>query len=114
MTERLMDCIVVGGCANGLLLREIKQDAIWIELQRPDYIKPISSAAQKEPEVVSEKDVYEVHPIGLRNTDETGTRIFGIAVVEGESLTWAFSQLTLSHIENTVNKLMAKGLIDKH
>lgn len=114
MTERLMDCIVIGGCANGLLLREIQQDALWIELQRPDYIKPIANAAQKEPEVVSEKDIYEVHPIGLRNTDETGTHIFGIAVIEGESLTWAFSQLALSHVENTVNKLMAKGLIDKH
>ena len=111
---RIMDCIVVGGCADGTLLRQIDQDAQWIELKRPDYVKPLAHAAQAEPEVVNEKDVYEVHVIGLRNTDAPGSTIFGIAVVEGESLTWAFSQLVISHVELTTHKLAEKGLIAKH
>ena len=114
MKQDKMDCVVVGGCADGLLLRDMRIDAEFIELQRPDYIKPLANALQSNPEVIKEKDVYEVHPIGLRNTDESGSIIFGLAVIEGQTLTWAFSQLVISHVENTTNKLIQEGLIDQH
>lgn len=109
-----MDCIVVGGPANGVLLKQIRQEATWIELARPDFIKPLESAFQKHPEVVKEKEKYEVHPIGLRNTTDPETHIFGIAVVEGETLTWAFSQLVIGFVENVTQKLLADGLIQKN
>jgi len=108
-----MDVIVVGGCANGVLLRAIKTEARYIELARPDYIKPLASASQKNPEVVKETGVYEVHPIGLTNSENGQTRVFGVAVIEGCSLTWAFSQLVIGFVQNVTNQLMADGLIDK-
>jgi hypothetical protein len=114
MKQTEMDCVVIGGCADGLLLRDLRVDAQMIELQRPDYIKPLASALQSNPEVIKQKDVYEVHPIGLRNTEESGPIIFGIAVVADKSLTWAFSQLVISHVENTTNKLVNEGLVEKH
>lgn len=112
-TPLLMDCIVIGGPADGMLLKQIKQEATWIELSRPDYIKPLASAAQTMPEIVKEKEKYEVHPIGLQNSNEKENHIFGIAVVEGQTLTWAFSQLVIGYIENVTHKLLAAGLIQK-
>jgi hypothetical protein len=112
-TPALMDCIVCGGPANGVLLKQIKQEAQWIELARPDYIRPLASAFQKHPEIVRTEAKYEIHPVGLRNSGEVETHIFGIAVVEGESLTWAFSQLVIGYVENVTQKLLADGIIQK-
>lgn len=112
-SERLKcDCIVVGGCANGLLLREVWADAEGFELSRPDYIKPIADTLQKMPEVAKVRDTYVLHPLGLTN-DDGAKHLFAIAVVEGKSLTWAFSQLVISHVENVTNKLFEAGVIGK-
>ena len=113
-STQVMDCIVVGGCANGVLLRQMRADATFIELARPDYIKPLESSFQDHPEVVKEKDRYEVHPLSLTNTDSGTRHLFGIAVIEGESLTWAFSQLVIGYVENVTNKLVGAGIIEKH
>lgn len=110
-SERLKcDCIIVGGCANGLLLREVWADAEGFELSRPEYIKPIASTLQKVPEVAKLKDTYVLHPLGLVN-DDGKKHLFAIAVVEGQSLTWAFSQLVISHVENVTRKLLDAGII---
>ena len=106
-----MDCIVVGGCAAGTLLRNIKPDATFIELSRPEYIKPLETPNQTMPDVHKEKDVYEVHPISLQNSDAQKPVIFGIAVVEGQTLTWAFSQLVIAFVEYTTAQLISEGLI---
>lgn len=109
-----MDCVVVGGAANGLILKEIRPDAQWIELARPDYIKPLASSFQNTPEVMHEKDVYEIHPLELHNSDNPAVpNIFGIAVVEGQSLTWAFSQIVTGFVNDYTAKLLAEGIIDK-
>lgn len=105
-----MDCIVVGGVANGVLLKRIRMDAQWIELKRPEYIKPLESK-DSDAEVVHEKDVYEIHALTLTNTNEPGQHVFGIAVVEGQSLTWAYSQLVIGFVKNTTAELIADGLI---
>lgn len=107
-----MDCIVVGGPANGVLMRGVRQDASFIELSRPDYIKPLASAFQKHPEIMKTKAVYEVHPVGLTDSDGSA-HLFGVAVVEGETLSWAFSQLVIGFVENVTQQLIADGLIDK-
>ena len=106
-----MATIVVGGCANGVLLQEVRTDAQWIELGRPDYIKPLESATQEMPEVVRETDRYEVHPLMLTDSGDDRAHIYGIAVVEGQSLSWAFRTLVVGYVENVTNKLLAANLI---
>lgn len=108
-----MDCIVVGGPANGLLLKKIRMDATWIELQRPDYIKPLASSFQTRPEIMHEKAKYEIHPISLKNSDDKRPAIFGIAVVEGQSLTWAFTQLVVGFVDDYTRKLLDEGILTK-
>lgn len=107
------DVIVVGGCADGLLLRGIVVGAEKIQLKRPDYIKPLASSKQAVPEIVNESDIYIIHPIGLTN-DTGDAHLFGIAVVEGQKLTWGFSQLVISHVQNTTTKLIQQGLMKTH
>lgn len=106
-----MATIVVGGCANGVLLQEVRTDAQWIELGRPDYIKPLESATQEMPEVVRETDRYEVHPLMLTDSGDDRAHIYGIAVVEGQLLSWAFRTLVVGYVENVTNKLLAANLI---
>lgn len=105
------DCVVVGGCANGVLLQNVKTDADVIELSRPTHIKPVASALQKRPEVIREKDKYRVHQIQLLNDGETEGHLLGIAVEIDHSLSWAFSQLVKGFIVNTTRELMAEGHI---
>lgn len=111
--ETGIDVIVVGGCANGTLLHNVRPDAQLFELRRPEHIKPLATSLQTNPEVAHEKDEYEMHPISLRNTKETGSHIFGIAVIKGQSLTWAFSQLVIGFVANVTNEMLAAGLIQK-
>ncbi len=109
-----VDCIVVGGCANGMLLKNVKSDAQFIELERPKYIKPLAHSLQAMPEVEVEKDTYEVHIIGLRNSQEKTTRLFALAVPPKETLSWGFSQLVIGFVENFTNQMLAEGRIAKH
>ncbi len=107
-----MDCIIVGGCANGTVLVKIRADANWIELARPDYIKPLEHSYQDTPEVINESDTYEIHPISLTNTTRDRA-VFGIGVIEGKSLTLAFSEIVKGYCENVTTKLLATGVIEK-
>jgi len=108
-----MDTVIVGGCASGLVLPKVRMDAQWIELSRPDYLKPLEDAMQPFPEIVNESDHYEIHPVALHNGP--GKRaVFGIAVVEGQSLTWAFSQLVKGYGESLIQKYAAAGVVVKN
>ncbi len=109
-----IDVIVVGGAADGQLLRGVNPDAQFFELSRPDYIKPLESKSQDQPEVVREKDIYELHPLSLRDSGNPVPHLFGVAVIDGQSLSWAFSQLVIGYVENVTQKLVAEGLIEKH
>lgn len=111
--EGLMDCIVIGGCANGVLLKKIRQDASFIELKRPDYVKPLESSTQIAPDICHETDVYEVHPLGLYDAARR-CNVFGLAVLKGKTLAWGFSQLVIGYTENTTAKLISQGFIDTH
>ncbi len=108
-----MDCIIVGGCANGSVLMKVRMDAQWIELKRPEYIKPLTDSMQTVPEIVNESDRYEIHPLTLINSNKHQA-IFGIGVVEGMELTEAFSQIVTGYTENVTQKLVAAGLVDQH
>lgn len=107
-----MDCIVIGGCANSLILRNVRLDAEFIELDRPVGIKPLASSIQKIPEIVREKDTYEVHPISLVNDEKSGS-ILGIAIIRGRSLTWGFTELIKGYVLNATTEMIAAGVITK-
>jgi hypothetical protein len=108
-----MDCVIIGGCADGSVLQKIRMDAQWIELSRPDYIKPLENSLQTIPEIVNEVDTYEIHPITLINSDKHHA-IFGVGVVEGMGLIDAFSKLVAGYTENVTQKYVAAGLVDQH
>ena len=112
----LMDCIIIGGCANGTLLRAIDASAELIELRRPEGIKPLVSQTQAMPEIMHEKDRYEVHPIGLTDDydDLMNMKVFGIGIIEGKSIAWGFSQLVKSHVQFTALKLSEAGVVTKN
>jgi len=104
-----MDCVVVGGCADSTILHGVLTTAERIELARPEYVKPLASSDQLQPDVAKETDTYTVHPVLLEDADSAA--IVGIAVVAGKNLTWALTQLISGYVENTTNKLIADGLI---
>ena len=107
-----MDCIVIGGCANGGYLKDVQMGAERIELSRPIGVKPLASAIQKIPEIAREKDEYTVHPIGLY--DQKGAiSVVGIAVVAGRSLNWGVEQLMTGYVKNVTNEMLAAGVITK-
>jgi len=109
-----MECVVVGGCADGTYLREIRSDAGTVRLARPKHIKPLANSRQSMPEVEEESDVYEVHVFDMAATADLDTaicarRIMGIAVVEGRSAAWAFKQLVIAYLQQNLRQLKEKG-----
>ena len=101
----LMDCMAIGGCADGVLLKGIRADAKFISLRRPVSVKPLTSVLQKQPDVVFEEDQYEIHPIQLVDS-APGSKpaIYGLAVVVPEQLTWAFNELLKRYIMASADK----------
>ena len=107
-----IDAVTVGGVAGGQVLRGVQADAQFFELRRPEYIKPLASSGEMSPELSYESQVYELHVLELTNTDQPNKpHIFGIAVVEGESLTWAFTQLVVGYVEKITTELVEAGHI---
>lgn len=112
--EQGIDVVIVGGCANGLVLKHVRPDAQWFELRRPDYIKPLAASFQDRPEIAHTSDKYELHPIELHNSDDPAVPVlFGIAVVEGQSLTWALTQLVTGFVNDYTRQLLDEGIIEK-
>lgn len=109
-----IDCIVVGGAADGMLLKNILPNARFIELARPQSIKPLKTSDQQHVEVNKETEIYEVHIISLQNTEERCPTLFSIAVVKGQSLTWAFSRLVIGYVENATQKMLDETPQIKH
>lgn len=105
-----MECVVIGGCADGSYLRNVRSDAGSIRLARPKRIKPLTSSTQKALEVETEHDVYDVHLFDIPgavvgNPEQRARRIIGVAVVEGKTMEWAFKQLVLSYLEKSVREM---------
>lgn len=91
-----VDCLVVGGVADGVLMR-VKYGAEIIELGRPTHVKPLTSPYQTEFETEKESDVYTISIIHLPT--ETGQIYpFSIAVVQGHSPAWAAKQLSIAYV----------------
>ncbi len=110
---KTMNCVVVGGVADGLFIKNVVVGKGFIEMSRPTHVKPLESSSQQDIQVDKESDVYEIHPIKLTNSDNSEF-IYGICVVQGQSLTWAFDQLFLSHMQKAAAMLREQALQDTH
>jgi hypothetical protein len=108
--DRLLDCVIVGGVAGGQVIK-VKRDAGFFELRRPDYIKPLRDSGQLDPEVMHEKQIYEMHVIGLTDTGDPRTRLLGIGVVKGEALSAGFKQLIVAYVEKITAEHIQAGRI---
>ena len=107
-----IDVVTVGGVAGGQVLRGVKADADFFVLRRPEYIKPLSSAGEVNPDLAYEEQVYELHVLELVNSDQPNKpHIFGIAVVEGETLTGAFTDLVVAYVEKITAEHVQAGHI---
>lgn len=100
-----IDVVVVGGVASGTILQGVKVDAQFFELSRPTHLKPLTAPGQVQPEVVVEKQNYEMHPISLKNTGEHKPNLIGIAVPTGTKLTDAFQALISAYCDQELAKL---------
>ena len=111
-----MPCIVVGGVADGVFLPEVDAEAEIIELSRPEYVKPLMTPGQEQPEVEKESGLYEVHPLGIAqdvvNYGEARYTVYGIAVPEGTSLDDAIGILFTSYVQLRTNEEIAQRLKD--
>ncbi len=107
-----MSMIAVGGCANGVLLENVRSDADRIVLSRPSHIKPIEASYQQHPEIAHEQDTYNVYPmVAPSGPNSLGT--FLIAVIDGQTLMWALSKLVTNHVRMTTADLVAAGVLNR-
>lgn len=104
-----MQAVVIGGVANGMIIKSMLADAERIELAAPDYVKPLAYSKQETADVEMKRDVYEVCTIFLSGSQ--GAPIpFGLCVLTGRSLAWAFSEMVKGFAKNVINELSAENL----
>lgn len=108
-----IDVVTVGGVAGGQVLRGVNADADFFALRRPQYIKPLASTGEVNPELAYDEQIYELHVLELTNSDQPNKpHIFGVAVVEGQSLTYAFTELVVAYVEKITADLIQAGHIE--
>ena len=111
--QKGIDVAVVGGVAGGQVLTGVRADAQFFMLRRPDHIKPLESSGQLNPELSYDEQKYELHVMELQNSGDPKPppALIGIAVVEGESLTWAMTQLIVAYAEKITAEHIEAGRI---
>ena len=108
-----IDVVTVGGVAGGQVLRGVRADADFFALRRPDYIKPLSSSGEMNPDLAYDEQIYELHVLELVNSDQPNKpHIFGVAVVEGDTLTSAFTDLVVAYVEKITAEHIKAGHIE--
>ena len=101
----LLNAFVLLDYTKATRSREIKSaEEARIELGRPLHVKPLASAMQKQPEIVREKDMYTVHPVGLA-VGKNQQLVYGIAVVDGMTLPEAFEEIIVGFVRDTAEQL---------
>ena len=108
-----MDCLVVGGIADGVLLRHVKLDASIIELGRPTYLKPLERPDQPQPEAERETQTYHVYTQIMPNADNFPVQV-GIAVPEDQSLWEAFALLVVRYVQQVSREQMEQAKTEIH
>jgi hypothetical protein len=109
-----MECLVIGGCADGSYLSDMRSDAGTVRLDRPKHIKPLANSRQSMPDIEKESDIYEIHVFDVAADADLDTaicarRLFGVAVIEGESMAWAWKQLVIAYMKEHLRKLKKRG-----
>ncbi len=99
-----VDCIVVGGVADGVLMKIIL-GAERIELSRPTHAKPLESSGQKMPEMALETDTYNVFYMQLPTADDD-YRPFAWAIVDGQTPAWAAKQLAVAYVQYSTQRMI--------
>lgn len=103
LNQKDMDCLVVGGIADGVLLRNVRTDAGVIELGRPTHLKPLESSNQAQPEAAKETEVYQVYVQALPNPRNEYVQV-GIAVPIDTSLWEAFGRMVVRYVQQTTRE----------
>lgn len=99
-----MQCIVVGGVANGVLIPSMRRDADIIELGRPTHAKPLTHK-DADIEFAKETDVYEINIIYFPGKPGADVIPFGLAIVQGQTPAWAMTQLVKAFVIHAVDEL---------
>ena len=111
--QKGIDVIVVGGVAGGQVLTGVRADAQFFALRRPEHIKPLESSGQINPELAYDEQTYELYVMELHNSDDPHKPgVIGIAVVEGQQLTWAMTQLIIAYCEKITAEHIQAGRIE--
>ena len=98
-----VDCIVIGGVADGVLM-QIKQGAQRIELSAPDYVKPLTSPGQQIPEVERMRSTYNIFYLGLPTLNGV-IKPFAWAIHDSLSPAKAMKQLAVSYVKYSTENL---------
>lgn len=107
-TPKFVQAIAIGGVADGYLIEQLDLNRAGqqVKLQQPEHLKPLKSSKQKQPDVVMKSDFYDVHILRFMN-GPTEMQHFALLVVSGQTLSWGFSQLVISHVAKAHEAAMA-------
>ena len=98
------DCLVIGGVADGVLMR-VKYNAERIMLGRPTHAKPLESPYQKDFEMAKETDVYLISRLHMP-TSTNQLYPFLLAIVEGQSPAWAAKQIAIAYVKYSTMRMV--------
>ena len=105
-----MQGIVIGGPANGMILKKLRTDATVIKLGRPDYVKPLTTSARNvDPEIEMEEGTYNVCALHLPNA-ENKLVMFGLVIEEGQNPVWAISELVKGFAQHVIDQIRTENL----
>ncbi len=102
-----VDCIVIGGVADGVLMQVIL-GAERIELSRPTHAKPLESPQQQDVQMGLESDTYNLFYMQLPTVDGV-PRPFAWAVVDGQSPAWAAKQLATAYVQYSTQRIIEEN-----
>lgn len=94
----LIHCLLVGGL-NAAKRLDVKSDAQFIELKTLSHLRPIVKM-EEEPEPVYIKEIYEIHPFSLTDSQTPDKpALIAIGVPADKKLTWAMGELIRAYCE---------------
>ena len=101
--DLMVDCIVIGGAADGVLL-QIRYGATRVMLGRETHAKPVVSPLA-EVEMAKVSDIYDVFYMDLPTVGKK-SKMFAWAIIEGQSPMWAARQLSVAYVKYSTQRLI--------
>lgn len=104
MKPHMIHCLLIGGRCAGRRI-DVRSDGKYIELQTLSHLKPIVRPGE-EPEKVYIKEVYEIHPFQMVDTQTPDKpAVIAIGVPADKKLTWAFGEMVRAYCEQTEERM---------